>query len=95
MCRLSATPTNKQTNKEPLLTKLQINERKVCSCDYMQKKMIKEPNDQITYLAERTGSARPRVVRDWGYQLRLPSMKWKKAASDPRVSEAQGQQQLN
>ena len=35
-----------------------------------KKKMIKEPNDQITYLAELTGSARPLPSLDWGPQYR-------------------------
>jgi hypothetical protein len=53
-----------------------------------------EPNDQIIYLPERTGRARLPLPKDWGYQYRSPLSKKNLAASEPRVSDAQGQQQV-
>jgi len=59
-----------------------------------KKKMIKEPNDQITYLEERTGRTRLLMTYDWGFQLRSPYRKLKTAAAESRVVAFHNQKQV-
>lgn len=58
-----------------------------------EKMQLPQENEQIVYLPERTGRARM-PPSEWGRQFRVPLPKLKRAASEPRVSDAQPHQQL-